>query len=42
MTTAMARCHVGQALDLGVRVDELPQGEIPATVRFVTTCKRAR
>jgi geranylgeranyl pyrophosphate synthase len=39
MTSAMARCHVGQAVDLGVRVDELAQGEIPALVRFVTTCK---
>ena len=39
MTVAMARCHVGQALDLGVRVGELPQAEVAPTVRFVTTCK---
>ena len=39
MTGAMARCHLGQALDLGVRVGELPQAEVAATVRFVTTCK---
>jgi geranylgeranyl pyrophosphate synthase len=41
MTSAMARCHVGQAVDLGVRVDELAQDEIASTVRFVTTCKTA-
>lgn len=39
MTAAMARCHAGQAVDLGVRIDALAQTEVPATVRFVTTCK---
>ncbi len=39
MTGAMARCHVGQAVDLGVAIGSLPQADVAPTVRFVTSCK---
>ncbi len=35
----LLRCHEGQALDLTVRVDELPRSEVVAVVRAITTLK---
>jgi geranylgeranyl pyrophosphate synthase len=39
MTDAMARCHCGQALDLGVRVDRVAQDEIADVARVIATLK---
>ncbi len=36
---ALERAHYGQALDLGLRVDELPQEELGAACRVVTELK---
>ncbi len=38
-TCALARCHEGQALDLALRMGELPQREIPCSVALATELK---
>jgi geranylgeranyl pyrophosphate synthase len=38
----LLRCHEGQALDLTVRVQALPRGEVPAVVRTLTTLKTGK
>ncbi len=38
-TAAMARCHAGQAFDLGLRVDALRQADVPVAVRTSTSLK---
>jgi geranylgeranyl pyrophosphate synthase len=39
MTAAMARCHCGQALDVGLRIEALAPAEIAEVVRVVATLK---
>ena len=39
VTSVMLRCHQGQALDLGVRVFELPRSQITTTVAEITSLK---
>jgi geranylgeranyl pyrophosphate synthase len=38
----LLRCHEGQALDLTVRVQTLPAGEVPVVVRTLTTLKTGK
>jgi geranylgeranyl pyrophosphate synthase len=35
----LARCHEGQALDVGVSIDDVPQDEVPALVRAISEGK---
>ena len=39
LTECLMRCHQGQALDLTVRVGELPQAEVPVVVQAITRLK---
>lgn len=39
MTRAMLDCHAGQALDLGARIGQLPQREVPSVVATATDLK---
>ena len=39
LAECLMRCHEGQALDLTVRVDELPQAQVPAVVHAITRLK---
>jgi geranylgeranyl pyrophosphate synthase len=42
MTRTMLDCHYGQALDLGARVGEIPQRQIPDVTLTVSTLKTGR
>lgn len=39
MTRAMSRCHLGQALDVGTDIAEVPQGEVEGLVETMTKLK---
>lgn len=38
-TLAVLRCHHGQALDIGARVDQLPRGQVTGVVKATTALK---